>query len=626
MIGFQSAALRRGNKLLFQDASLTVHQSEKIGLIGANGCGKSSLFRLLLGNLSLDEGQITLPPSISISATQQDVVDLNATILDYVLDGDKELRHWQNIYQQAVKSDDTNLISKATDELDRQQAWNADTRAKQLLAGLGFSEQQLPETVGTFSGGWQMRLNLARALMQPSDLLLLDEPTNHLDLDAILWLESWLKNYSGTLLLISHDRVFLDSLVSRVIHFNQQRLSIYTGNYSAFEKQLAETIRLQQAQQQRIADKQKHLEQFINRFRAKATKAKQVQSRVKTLNKMQTIAITQTQSPYRFKFHEPDAMPNPMARLDAVSIGYNESLADNINLILQPGDRLGVLGHNGAGKSTLLKTLVGALPALTGDCWISKNTDIGYFDQHQMDSLDPNLSAFDIAQNSFPEATTQMVLDFLGGFGFTGEDAQKESRHLSGGERSRLLLAMIMREKPNLLILDEPTNHLDIQARESLNLALQTYSGAIILVSHDRHLLETTCEQFLIVDNGRMTSFDGSMDDYAKMQLQSEPSQTAPKAKSETKKLQRQQAAQKRQALAPVTKKLNLVERKMQSTQKQLDEIEQQLADPSIYQAEAKQDLKACLLQQADMKNTMADLEMEYLELLEQIERLEQEL
>lgn len=625
MLVFQSAALRRGTKILFQDATLTLHQGEKVGVIGHNGCGKSSLFKLLVNELETDDGTVHIPSDLRVVATKQSIPEQDISILQFVIEGDEQLTYWQQQYNQAVAEGNNELTTKASSELDNLQAWSAEPQAKQLLTGLGFATSDFDRQVNTFSGGWQMRLALARALMTPSDVLLLDEPTNHLDLDAILWLENWLKAYEGTLILISHDRIFLDSTIRRIMHFQNRRLKTYQGNYSAFEHQLAEDIRLQTSQQQKVDKQKAHLNNFIRRFRAKASKAKQAQSRIKQLEKLQDIAITQVESPYRFEFISAKQTPNPLARLEDVSIGYNAPLIDNINWIIQAGDRVGIIGVNGAGKTTLLKSLLGEIDVLAGETWLSDKARVGYFDQHQLNQLQPEATVMEIAQAAYPDEREQELLDYLGGFGFTGDLIKSQSQYLSGGEKSRLVLSLIMRRELNLLILDEPTNHLDLATRNALTLALQSFTGALLLVSHDRHLLETSCESYMLINNGKFDPFSGTMEDYTQLVLSQKSTNSESKPKTSSKKNQRQQAAQLRQQLAPLTKQLKKLEREQNDCSDKLQTIENKLADPAYYEADKKEELQVMLIEQGKLTNRLEEVETAYFELLEEIESVQSE-
>ncbi len=623
MIVFQSAALRRGAKILFQDANLTLHQGEKIGVIGHNGCGKTSLFKLLSGELDTDEGSVEIPTDLRVVATQQTIPEQDATILQFVIEGDETLTRWQKAYDSALQTQDDMAITKASSELDKLEAWRAEPQAKQLLTGLGFSPNDFDRRVNTFSGGWQMRLALARALMTPSDILLLDEPTNHLDIDAILWLENWLTNYQGTLILISHDRIFLDSTISRILHFQGHQLKTYQGNYSAFEHQLAEQIRLQTSQQQKIETQRAHLNKFVDRFRYKASKAKQAQSRLKQLEKLEDVAITQIGSPYQFNFISAKQTPNPIGRMEEVSIGYDVALVDRINWIIQAGDRIGIVGVNGAGKTTLLKTLLGEISPFGGENWLSDKARIGYFDQHQLNQLQPEDTVMQIAQRAFPDEREQVLLDYLGRFGFNGDLIKSQSQYLSGGEKSRLVLALIMRRELNLLILDEPTNHLDLATRNALTLALQSFTGALLLVSHDRHLLETSCESYLLINQGKLSPFDGTMQDYSQIVLSQKQAVTEAKTATGSKKLQRQKAAQQRQQLAPLRKEIQQLEKKLLAAQEQNAAIEKQLADTNIYADENKDLLQQLLKEQGELQKSQEDLEWQYFAVLEQLEQAE---
>ncbi|PCJ45513.1 MAG: ABC transporter ATP-binding protein [Gammaproteobacteria bacterium] len=628
MFSLQSISLYRGSRCLVKNVTLAINPGDKIGLTGANGTGKTSLLMMLMGKLSAEVGEIKLPGKPIISWAEQETKASSRTAVDFVLDGDKELRKWETKLLEAQNNDDHKLISKATDKLDHLEAWNADNRAGKLLAGLGFTQEQQQLTVESFSGGWRMRLNLARALMSPSDILLLDEPTNHLDLDAIIWLERWLKRYTGTLVVISHDRDFLDNVVLRILHIENTAISSWKGNYSAFEKLQAEKLQLEEKNNVRITQERKRLQGFIDRFRAQATKAKQVQSRVKAMEKLGNASIMHSRSAYRFHFEKPDNAPRPILRLENAAIGYDKvPWLSDINMTIHSGDRFGLLGQNGAGKSTLLKHLAGKLPILAGESWFSPNTVIGFFAQHQLEQLSSNQSPIEILMGKFTELTYQQAQDYLGRYGFHGERVTEPVSNFSGGEKARIVLALIIKTKPNLLILDEPTNHLDLDMRESLTLALQEYTGALILISHDRHLLRATCEDFLLVADKKVTVFKGDIDDYRQwLQSKTNAGKISSSAegvnRSDNKKQQRQKDAEQRQRLAPLRNKVRTLEKQMSSQQSKLTELEDQLADSSLYEAENRDKLKRILLQQGELKNLLEDSEMQWLEASAELEEM----
>jgi ATP-binding cassette subfamily F protein 3 len=495
------------------------------------------------------------------------------------------------------------------------------------MNGLGFKTEQLDQPVASFSGGWRMRLNLAQALMCRSDLLLLDEPTNHLDLDAVYWLQAWLTQYPGTLLLISHDRDFLDEVCSHILHLEQQALNLYTGNYSAFERMRSERLAGQQSAFERQQREIKHIQSFVDRFRAQATKARQAQSRLKALERMERIAPAHVDSPFHFNFLAPHKLPSPLLTLEQIAAGYGDTpIITGARLSIQPGDRLGLLGHNGAGKSTLIKLLAGDLPPLAGDCLQAQDLRIGYFAQHQLEQLDPAASPLLHLQRLDPRASEQQLRDFLGGFGFNAEMALSASAPFSGGEKARLVLAMLVYQRPNLLLLDEPTNHLDLEMRHALVLALQEYGGAMIIVSHDRHLLRSVCDQFLLVDAGKVREFDGDLDDYREWLLEGQRDEQtrneAPKAEhsAASRKDQRRLEAEARQRLQPLRKQLEKVEKQLDKLQRQRANLEQQLADTDIYQPARKEDLHHLLRQKGELDKAYQQSEEEWLVYSEALE------
>jgi ATP-binding cassette, subfamily F, member 3 len=632
MIRLLNLTLQRGPQRLLEGAELTLHAGQKVGLIGANGAGKSSLFALLRGELGPDAGDCQLPADWRIAHMRQEVDNLERLAVDYVLDGDAHLRTIQAELTQAEAAHDGAAIARLHTELDNAQGYTADARARKLLAGLGFTAEQMDRRVGDFSGGWRMRLNLAQALMCPSELLLLDEPTNHLDLDAILWLEEWLKGYPGTLLLISHDRDFLDAVVDHVVHLEQQKLTLYRGGYSAFERTRAERLAQQQQAYETQQAQRAHMEDFIRRFKAKATKARQAQSRIKALERLEELAPAHVDSPFDFVFREADKVSSPLLNLSEARLGYGDkTVLDKVKLSLAPGARIGLLGPNGAGKSTLIKTLAGDLEVLGGTLARGENLAIGYFAQHQLDSLDAKASPLLHLQRLAPSEREQTLRDFLGGFDFRGERCDEVVVNFSGGEKARLALALIAWQKPNLLLLDEPTNHLDLEMRLALTLALQDFAGAVLVVSHDRHLLKSTTDEFLLVADRRIQPFEGDLDDYARWLIdyrarQQPQSAAAPAADKTDKRAQRQAAAALRQQLAPHKREAEKLEKELGKVQEKLSGVEQKLGDSGLYEAARKDELRELLAEQARLKSAEAELEEAWLLALETLEDLQRQL
>ncbi len=576
MIVLDGIELRRGARVLLTEASVTLHPGEKIGLVGRNGAGKSSLFALLAGRLHEDRGQFSVPAAWQRAEVEQHMPETGQGATDFVLAGDQRLLDAHAGLTQAEQTGDGERIALAHAHLHDVGAFDAKARAQSLILGLGFALDALDRPVNSFSGGWRMRLQLARALMSPSDLLLLDEPTNHLDLDALVWLEGWLQRYPGTLIVISHDREFLDAVTRVTLSIDQGRLTRYNGSYSGYEQWQAEQQTLQQAAFEKQQDKIAHLQKFIDRFKAKATKAKQAQSRVKALERMEKLAPVLAQADFQFDFRPPAAMPNPMLALRSAQVGYPGQGAEpvtilkSVSLSVLPGQRVGVLGANGQGKSTLVKTLVGQLGVLDGTRTEGKGLAVGYFAQQELDvlSLDdtPLGHMIRLARQVSPQAREQELRNFLGGFRFPDELARQTVGTLSGGERARLVLAMLVWQKPNLLLLDQPTNHLDLATREALAVALNSFEGSVLLVSHDRALLRSVCDEFWLVSGGAVSPFDGDLDDYQKHLLDeakrqrelardtSLPDAVAASPEDLSPKLQRQQAAQRRQAMAEQTR------------------------------------------------------------------------
>ena len=657
MIRLTALTLIRGTKPLLQAADLTLNPGEKVGLIGANGSGKSSLFALLRNELQPDAGDAFFPASWRVAHVAQETPALDRPALEYAIDGDTHLRRLEAELAEAEASHDGHRIGDLHAALADADAYTVRSRGEQLLTGLGFSHDQMNQPVASFSGGWRMRLNLAQALMCPSDLLLLDEPTNHLDLDAILWVEDWLKRYPGTLLIISHDRDFLDGVVNVIAHIDDRKLKRYGGNYSAFEKQRAINLALSQAAMVKQTRERDHLQSFIDRFKAKASKAKQAQSRMKMLAKMEELAPIHAAAAFQFEFREPDRAPNPLLVLEDVVAGYHTHEGDkpilrDINLNLQAGQRIGLLGVNGAGKSTLIKTIAAELTPLTGDAHWGKGLAIGYFAQHQVEMLRHDQSPLWHLAKIAPTVREQELRNFLGGFNFPGTMVSSPIAPFSGGEKARLALALIVWQKPNLLLLDEPTNHLDLETREALTVALAQFEGTLVLVSHDRHLLRATTEEFLIVADGSLKPFDGDLDDYrdwlfktklaiakpakpgkpepepvARIQ-QSEIPESAPESVLSTaeRKEQKRQEAESRQRLSaqrkPIETRIKRLEEKMAKANARKGEIDGLLADSAIYAEEKKEALKSHLFEQATLAKELEHLEEEWLEQQAELENL----
>ena len=637
MIVFNNLSLKRAQTELLENANATINPKQKVGLVGKNGCGKSSLFALLKKQLQPESGEVTYPSNWALSWVNQETPALEISALDYVIQGDREYCRLQAELAQANKRNDGNAIARIHDRLDTINAWTIQSRAETLLHGLGFTQAETAQAVKSFSGGWRMRLNLAQALLCPSDLLLLDEPTNHLDLDAVIWLERWLINYQGTLVLISHDRDFLDPIVNKILHIEHQKLNEYTGDYSSFETQratkLAQQAAMYRQQQQKIA----HLQSYIDRFKAKATKAKQAQSRVKALERMEVIAPAYADNPFTFAFRPPASLPNPLMMLEQASAGYGTKesaveILSKIKLNLVPGSRIGLLGKNGAGKSTLIKLLAGELTALSGKVQLAKGVQLGYFAQHQLDTLRAEESALWHMQKLAPEQTEQQVRDYLGSFAFHDDKVNQPVKSFSGGEKARLVLALIVWQRPNLLLLDEPTNHLDLDMRQALTEALVDYEGSLVVVSHDRHLLRNTVEEFYLVHDKQVEEFKGDLDDYQKWLTEQNNQSTTKSAEekadtenansSQNRKEQKRREAELRQQTAPLRKKITQLEEKMNKLSEQLAEIENSLADSELYNAENKEKLTALLAQQVEVKKTLEKLEVDWLEAQEALEAM----
>jgi len=635
MLKIESLSLLRGGNTLLDQVDVTIHSGRRVAIVGANGSGKTSLFKLILGELQVDAGTLSLPGQCRVAHMEQEIENLTRTALEHVIDGHKALRKLQAALAEAEQADDHDKMAQLHGKIDAVDGYNVNVSAEQLLHGLGFAQKDMSRPVGDFSGGWRIRLNLAQALMCPSDLLLLDEPTNHLDLDATLWLERWLKQYQGTLVFISHDRDFIDSVASNILHFENKKLNYYTGSYSSFETQRAERLAQQQAnfekQQQRISE----IEDFVRRFRAKATKAKQAQSRLKELERMEKIAAAHVDSPFHFEFPCAEKMSDPLLNMKQIAVGYGDkTILQNINLSIHPGTRVGLLGPNGAGKSTLIKSIVNDLSPLTGERVCGEHLAIGYFAQHQLEALDPKASPATHIQRLSPLESEQSIRNFLGGFGFHGDDAFGDITTFSGGEKARLALAIIAWQKPNILLLDEPTNHLDLEMRHALTVALQGFEGAVIVVSHDRHLLKNTVEEFLLVAGGKVEPFDGDLPAYEKWlleyqkstdQKEEKPENNSDNESSEDKKERKRKAAELRKRISPLRKQLEKDEKSIDRLQHQLAECEEQLAEPDIYSDEKKSVLKQLLEKQAKSKSELEEVELSWFDLSEEIETLQAE-
>ena len=625
MIRFSNISLIRGTKVLLEGADAVLNPGDRIGLIGANGSGKSSLFAVLRGELHTDKGDAEFPPQWRVAHVAQETPALDRPAVEYAIDGDTTLRSLEKKLSQAEESNDGHLIGELYAALGDADAYTVRSRAEQLLVGLGFKHEELEMPVSIFSGGWRMRLNLAQALMCPSDLLLLDEPTNHLDLDAILWVEDWLKRYTGTLLVVSHDRDFLDGVVNVILHIDQKKLRRYAGNYSDFEVQRAQSIILAAGQRAKQERERAHLQSFIDRFKAQATKARQAQSRMKMLARMEDLAPLHVTAPFSFEFREPLRAPNPLLVLEDAAAGYRDKTAGDktvlrdINFSLQSEQRYGLLGINGAGKSTLIKTIAGELKPLKGTALFNKGLAIGYFAQHQVEMLRDDQSPAWHLQKIAPQIREQEVRNFLGGFNFPGDMATGSIAHFSGGEKARLALALIVWARPNLLLLDEPTNHLDLETREALTVALAQFEGTLVLVSHDRHLLRATTDQFLIVADGRLKPFDGDLDDYRDWLLKSKRERPeAPVAPVTAVKKTLAKPTGSRKNLEARIKRLEEMIARLNAKK---TEMEARLADPALYLDESKQALETVLRDQAYVGKELGQLEGEWLEKQAQLEQ-----
>jgi ATP-binding cassette subfamily F protein 3 len=631
VLSLNQISLRRGSKLLFENVSFQAHAGHRLGLVGANGSGKSSLFSLLLGELEADAGTLSIRPTDRISHVAQESPTGMASALDFVIDGDRELRAVQAAVREAEQQENTENLHLLYEQLESLDGFTAEARAARMLHGLGFAEDSHRTPVQEFSGGWRMRLNLAQALMCPSEIMLLDEPTNHLDLPAILWLERWLKQYEGILMVASHDRDFLDAVCNVIVHIEHLQIRMYSGNYTAFETRRSEQLSQQAAMYKRQQKEMQHIQGYVDRFRYKASKAKQAQSRLKMLERMTVIAPAHVDSPFRFQFMKPEKQPHQLVKLEEVVAGYSEPVLSGVDILISAGDRIGLLGVNGAGKSTLVKALCDGSTLLSGERTISKETRIGYFAQHQLDLLIPEQSPLDHLKVVAPGDRESELRNYLGRFGFNGERIFEPVAPFSGGEKARLVLAIMIRQAPNLLLLDEPTNHLDLEMRLALSRALVDYSGAMVVISHDRHLLRSVCDDLLIVNEGTVDHFDRSLDDYpAWLREQNtgvgtgttatEPAPGTSPAIS--RKQQRQAEALQRQKLKPLSDRVRKIEAGLEARRGSMQSLEEKLSDPEIYSEPARKDeLTAIIREQAEHKTAIESLEWEWLEASELLEQ-----
>lgn len=630
----------RGSKYLLENASASIFPGQKVGIIGRNGCGKSTLFAAIKGEIAPELGSLTVPRNFKISAVSQQTPSLDISSLDYVKQGDKDLTELLAQKEKAYAENNGEKIALIEDKLGIAGAWTIDSRAKILLHGLGFAEDEMQKAVKEFSGGWRMRLNLAQALIYKSDVLLLDEPTNHLDLDTIIFLENYLKSFEGTILCISHDRDFLDTFCSHILHFESNHLVMYTGNYSDYERLRAERIKNEKANRRREEASLAHMQDFVERFRYKASKAKQAQSMLKAIDRLKLTAVTQEESPYHIKFTDPERTVDIIADLKELDCGYSENdiILKKVNLMLIAGDRIGLLGRNGQGKSTLIKTLCSVLKPVHGTVTLGKGIKIGYFAQHELDQLSGQMSALDHLRAIDHNAKEKDLRTFLGSFSFSGDKATQKVEDMSGGEQARLALAIVAYQKPNLLLLDEPTNHLDLDMREALSLALSTYKGALILVSHDRHLLEAIADKLWLIDDGNVSEFNGDLNDYQEFlnkknreykeklneKTQNQPKQNlfSEKAKAQTYKTKEQKKleAQKRQSLRPLKLEIEKLEKQMEKIKKSLADIDTTLSDLELYSKEPEK-VEILSIERAKLSDELDECEIAWIEKQDELEQ-----
>ena len=612
MLSFNNLELVLGGKTLFDDVSLTIHHHQKVGLVGANGTGKTSLFKIIKKEIEVDQSTVSFPSDLRISYLAQEVKGTDEVALDYVLSGDSNLIDIQKKIEKAEIEENYEILGELYEVYSSLDGYSAKSKAEQLMVGLGFKSDDFDKPLKDFSGGWRVRLNLAKTLMQPSDLMLLDEPTNHLDLDAILWLSNWIKSFKGALILISHDRDFLDDCVSYVAHLYHQSIELYSGNYSQFEiLRAAKMAEIQSnfiKQQKEVA----HMQSFINRFKAKATKARQAQSRVKALEKMELIAPAHIDSPFNFTISETDKISNPLVTLNRAELGYSEPILLNVGFTICPGDRIGLLGPNGAGKSTLIKSIVGTLPILDGDRETGTNYRVGYFSQHQVDDLDLTISAFVHIQRLDETKTEKQIRTYLGGFAFKGDKVKDPIRLFSGGEKARLAFAIISYQKPNILLMDEPTNHLDMEMRHALTVAIQTFKGAILLISHDRHLLNSSVDTFYLVDKGALEIFDGDLDDYKNYILDIKSSES--KESKKKKPINETPKEDNSQKIKTLNSGISKLDKRLFRLNTKLTEANNKLADPELYSDGSSVDLQDLIRNQLELTNEIEAAEKEWMD------------
>ncbi|XXQ69309.1 ATP-binding cassette domain-containing protein [Neisseriaceae bacterium B1] len=630
MIKIKNLTLQRGTKVLLDQATATINPRQRVGLIGKNGTGKSSLFALIKGEITQDSGDCQIPKTWKLAAVAQETPALDISALDYVLQGDEQLQYFQAALKAAETANNGNQIAEIHAKLDEIDAYSAPARAAKLLSGLGFSQEEHIKPVKAFSGGWRMRLNLAQALMCRADLLLLDEPTNHLDLETVLWLESHLAALPCTQIIISHDRDFLNATTTHTLELSAKKLHSYGGNYDFYLKERAQRLANQQAAYTKQQAHIKHLQSFIDRFKAKATKATQAQSRVKALEKLELISPAHLDSEFSFEFEQPTHLPNPLLKLDAVNLAYgDEIILKNMTLSLENGARFGLLGVNGSGKSTFIKALAGSLKPVSGQIIKSDKLNIGYFAQHQLDTLRDDQSPIWHIQQLSPDVREQEIRNYLGGFNFIGDMATQPIEPFSGGEKARLALAMLVWQKPNLLLLDEPTNHLDLDMRHALTVALQSFQGAMILVSHDRSLIEATTDQFLLIHSGSLNAFDGDLNDYRAWRLAQENAANAPAQSSQSqnrkdvKRLEAQMRQEKAKRCKPIQQKIEKAEKEMAALQEKQAACDEFLSQESAYLPENKAKLQEILAQAAEVKVKLQSLEENWLQWQEDLEAID---
>ena len=617
MLSFNNLELILGGKTLFTNVSLIIHRDQRVGLVGANGAGKTSLFKIITKDIEVDETSLSYPSKLRISYLEQEVPATDEIAIDYVLSGDQKLIEIQNNILEAEKNEQFESLGELYALFNSLDGYSAESKAEKLMMGLGFKKSDFKKSLNEFSGGWRTRLNLAKTLMQPSDLMLLDEPTNHLDLDAILWLSNWIKSFSGALLLISHDREFLDDCVSSIAYLHRKSIELYPGNYSKFEiikaERLAGIQRNYEKQQKEVA----HMQKFITRFKAKATKARQAQSRVKALERMELIAPAHIDSPFSFVIPETEKISNPLVALDDVDLGYDSVILEKVNLSICPTDRIGLLGPNGAGKSTLIKSLVGDLEIIDGERNEGKNLRVGYFSQYQVDDLDLSMTAFNHIQRLDQTKSEKQIRTYLGGFDFKGDKVNDSIHLFSGGEKARLAFAIIAYQKPNVLLMDEPTNHLDMEMRHALTVALQTFKGAILLVSHDRHLLSSTVDTFYMVDKGQVSVFDGDLDDYKNYILNGTISNYKAKTKIENKSINHENIKKTKKLKSEISS----IEKRLTRLNRKLLKANEDLADPELYNSDIKPDIQNLIKTQLELTSEIEIAEKEWLIASSQIDK-----